>query len=134
MAARQPTLLLLSHHQVGAILASGVDYSIMIVCVSFFGLSPVLGTIIGALCGAITSFTLGRRWIFDASLGDVRGQASRYALVALASLTFNALGEGLMVHAGVHYVLSRLVVAVVVGVGWNFPMHRNFVFRAQPGA
>jgi putative flippase GtrA len=124
------TLRLLSHHQLGAIAATGVDYSVMILCVSAIGLSPVAGTVAGAFSGALTSFTLGRRYIFDARAGDVRGQALRYALVSALSLCFNALGEGLLVGLGLQYVLARVLIGVAVGVGWNFPLHRYFVFRA----
>ena len=124
------TVMLLSQHQLASLMATGVDYCIMIACVSLFGLSPVLGTVIGALGGAVTSFTLGRRWVFDARRGDLRGQVVRYAMVSAVSLCCNAGAEWLLVRAGVHYLLARLVASTVVGIGWNFPMHRHFVFRA----
>jgi putative flippase GtrA len=125
------TVTLLSQHQLSSLVATGVDYIVMIVCVSAFGLSPVLGTVLGALCGAVTSFTLGRRWVFDARRGELRGQALRYGLVSAVSLCCNAAGEWLLVRAGLQYVVARVVASLVVGVGWNFPMHRHFVFRAD---
>ena len=124
------TVTLLSQHQLASLVATGVDYVIMIACVSLFGLSPVVGTVIGALGGAVTSFTLGRRWVFDARRGDLRGQALRYAMVSAVSLCCNAGGEWLLVRVGLQYVVARLVTSIVVGIGWNFPMHRHFVFRA----
>lgn len=123
------TLSLLSQHQASSLCATGVDYCVMIACVSLFGLSPVVGTVVGALCGAVTSFTLGRRWVFDARDGDLRLQALRYALVSLVSLVCNAGGEWLLVHAGLHYIVARVVASTTVGLAWNFPMHRHFVFR-----
>ena len=124
------TVTLLSQHQLSSLVATGVDYVIMIACVSLFGLSPVVGTVIGAMCGAVTSFTLGRRWVFDARRGDLRGQALRYAMVSAVSLCCNAGGEWLLLRVGLQYVLARVVTSIVVGIGWNFPMHRHFVFRA----
>ena len=124
------TVTLLSQHQLSSLVATGVDYCIMIACVSLFGLSPVVGTVIGALGGAVTSFTLGRRWVFDARRGALGGQALRYAMVSAVSLCCNAGGEWLMLRLGLHYIVARLVTSTVVGVGWNFPMHRHFVFRA----
>jgi putative flippase GtrA len=124
------TVTLLSQHQLSSLVATGVDYCVMIACVSLFGLSPVIGTVIGALCGAVTSFTLGRRWVFDANKGDLRGQAARYAMVSTVSLCCNAGGEWLLVRVGLQYVVARVVASTVVGIGWNFPMHRHFVFRA----
>ena len=125
------TVTLLSQHQLSSLVATGVDYFVMILCVSAFGLSPVLGTVIGALCGAVTSFTLGRRWVFDARRGDLRGQALRYAMVSALSRCCNAGGEWLLVRVGLQYIAARLVTSTVVGIGWNFPMHRHFVFRAD---
>ncbi|MGZ3405428.1 MAG: GtrA family protein [Polyangia bacterium] len=125
------TVTLLSQHQLSSLVATAVDYAVMIVCVSVLGMSPVLGTVIGALCGAVTSFTLGRRWVFDARKGDLRGQALRYAMVSTVSLCCNAAGEWVLVRVGLQYVIARVVASTVVGIGWNFPMHRHFVFRAE---
>jgi putative flippase GtrA len=132
VSAPRRTLFLFSQHQISSIVATTVDYTIMIACVSLIRLSPVLGTVLGALGGAVTSFTLGRRWVFGARDGDWRGQAIRYATVSGASLLFNSVGEGLIVGHGVNYVAGRVVISLVVGMAWNFPMQRYFVFRAPP--
>jgi putative flippase GtrA len=132
MAARRRTLFMFSQHQISSIVATGVDYVIMIALVSLLRLSPVLGTVVGALCGAVTSFTLGRQWVFGAGGGDLRGQAFRYAVVSAASLIGNTVGEALVVRHGTHYVAGRVAISIVVGMAWNFPMHRYFVFRAAP--
>ena len=126
------TLRLLSQHQLCALLATGLDYCVMIACVSLFGLSPVTGTVLGALLGAVTNFMLGRRWVFDARDGDVGGQALRYAMVSTVSLACNASAEWLLVRAGLQYIGARLLASITIGVGWNFPMHRHFVFRTEP--
>jgi putative flippase GtrA len=125
------TVTLLSQHQLSSLVATAVDYAIMIVCVSVAGMTPVMGTVVGALCGAVTSFTLGRRWVFDARRGELRGQALRYAMVSTVSLCCNAGGEWVLVRIGLQYVVARVVASTVVGLGWNFPMHRHFVFRAD---
>jgi putative flippase GtrA len=131
LTPRRQTLFLLSQHQVGALVATAVDYAVMILCVSLLGAPPVLGTIVGSIAGAFVSFTLGRRWIFDAERGSLVSQAWRYALVSGLSLCGNALGEWLLVHAHLHYFVARVLTSLVVGVAWNFPMHRHFVFRAD---
>jgi putative flippase GtrA len=131
MAPRR-VIFVFSQHQIASILATGVDYSIMILCVSVCGLSPVVGTVLGASCGAVTSFTLGRHWVFRAGAGELRGQALRYALVSLVSLLANAAGESVVVHTGAQYVVARVAVSIVVGMAWNFPLHRYFVFRSPP--
>ncbi len=123
-----------ARHQAGALVATLVDFGTMIACVRA-GLPPVAGTAIGASCGAVTNFSLGRHWIFRVvSPGRIQGQALRYAIVSLSSLALNTLGE-FVVHdvAHVQYIVARLIVAGVVGVGWNYPLHRGWVFAERGG-
>jgi putative flippase GtrA len=116
-------------HQAGAVFTTLVDFSTMILFVQVFGLRPVWATGIGAAAGAITNFTLGRFWIFEARESHAGGQAARYALISFTSLLLNMIGEWL-VHDVAHleYVIARAIVALCVSIGWNYPMHKNFVF------
>lgn len=110
--------------------ATGVDFGVMVALVEGVAVSPVAATAVGATAGAVTNFALGRTWIFGSTSGAVSGQIGRYALASAASAALNALGEHI-VHdlANVRYLLARALVALAVGVLWNFPMHRHFVFR-----
>jgi putative flippase GtrA len=125
-----PTFRTLARHQIGAVVATGVDFGVMVALVESLEVSPVAATAVGATVGAVTNFALGRTWIFGSTSGEVPGQIGRYALASAASAALNALGEHI-VHdlANVRYVLARALVALAVGVLWNFPMHRHFVFR-----
>ena len=113
-------------------MATLVDFGTMIACVHA-GLPPVAGTAIGAGCGAVTNFTLGRHWIFPTRTpGRLDGQALRYGVVSLASLALNTLGE-FVVHdlAHVQYVIARVMVSGVVSLGWNYPLQRGWVFAPR---
>ena len=116
-------------HQAASVFTTVVDFSTMILCVHFLGIPPVWATGVGAGVGAVTNFTLGRRWIFENRQDHAGGQAARYAVISGISLLLNMAGEWL-VHDVLHleYVIARAIVAVCVSVGWNFPMQRNFVF------
>lgn len=124
--------MILLRHQVGSAVATAVDFSVMIACVSAAGLSPAAGTAIGAACGGVTNFLLGRAWIFRATNGDVASQAIRYAIVSAGSLALNTVGEHVLTTA-THwqFVGARVVVSLLVSVLWNFPMQRSFVFRSR---
>jgi CDP-diacylglycerol--glycerol-3-phosphate 3-phosphatidyltransferase len=126
------TLATLTRHQIGAFAATALDFGTMAALVELGHVDPVRATLIGASCGAISNFLLGRRWVFRASDTAAIPQAARYALVAAASAALNTLGEHL-VHdgVGVQYLLARVLVAVSVGALWNFPLHRWFVFRTE---
>jgi putative flippase GtrA len=120
----------LGRHQVGAVVATAVDFAVMITAVERLGLSPVAGTAIGASAGAVTNFLLGRAWVFRRHSGHWAAQGSRYALVAGASAGWNSLGEHVLHDvAGLQYVVARVLVSFVVSLLWNFPMQRRFVFR-----
>jgi putative flippase GtrA len=128
-----PRIWPLLKHQTGAAISTAIDFAVMWLLVESHMLSPVLATAVGALCGAITNFSLGRRWIFVQGRGSVAfgNQVARYLLVSGVSLVWNTLGEALLYRGfGFQYVLARVIVAVFVSVGWNYPMHRWFVFRS----
>ena len=101
----------------------------MIGLVELFRFSPVMGTVVGAAAGGVTSFTLGRHYTYRSLSDGVSGQVFRYALVSGASLGLNALGEHLILSVlASHYILGRILVATTVNNAWNFPMQKLFVF------
>lgn len=132
---RKRTLFVFSQHQIVALLATAVDYAVMFLVAWLLHLAPAtkafIGTIIGSICGAFVSFSLGRRWVFQSVSEDIRGQALRYAVVSGLSMALNAGGTALLVRVGIALAVARTLISAVVGMAWNFPMHRYFVFRAH---
>ena len=125
-------LRLLAKHQTSSLVATAVDFGTMIALVEVGWLGPAYATVVGATCGAMTNFLLGRNWTFRATAGRAHGQMGRYAIVSATSLGLNAIGEHLLAERWkVQYMLARLAVAVAVSMLWNFPLQRFFVF-AQP--
>jgi len=124
-----------ARHQAGAIFVTLLDFTTMTVFVKALGTSAVLGTVAGATLGGVTNFILGRRWIFAATGASAHHQAARYAAVSGASLVLNATGEYLLHdRMGLQFQIARAIVAALVSVAWNFPMHRYFVFPHRPEA
>jgi putative flippase GtrA len=122
----------LLRHQLGAVAATALDFSSMILWVEYAGASPTLAAALGAMLGGVSNFLLGRAWVFRLGQGHWAGQAARYALVSATSAGLNALGEHLMHDfARVQYVVARAFVSLAVSLLWNFPMQRGFVFRAR---
>lgn len=134
-------IALLLKHQAASLVATGVDFGVMIAVHELLHLSPAWSTVVGATCGAISNFTLGRHWTFRSTADPGRGvsrrdpvytQAWRYAIVSATSLLLNALGEHLLAERlHVQYVVARLGVALAVSVLWNFPLQRAFVFAQR---
>lgn len=118
-------------HHAASIAATAADYLVMISCVELLKLSPVAATPLGALSGAVTNFTLGRRFTYKATDVPAPSQAWRYALVSAASLGLNTAGEYLFQHLlHIEYLLARVISSVIVSNAWNYPMQRYFVFSA----
>lgn len=126
-------LKVLLKHQAGALVSTGVDLGTMAALVELELLQPEAATAVGAAFGAVCNFTLGRRWIFAATGGQLAPQVLRYALVSGTSLLLNTAGEGVLYRwLGVQYFLARVLVSILISLVWNYPMHRRFVFRLPP--
>ena len=116
--------------QGASLAATGVDFGTLVGLVELFKVWYVAATFLGAVGGAITNFLLGRYWTFEASDSSSGPQAKRYAIVAAGSALLNSGFVYLVTEYGkVNYAISKAVVAFVIGVIYNFPMQRRFVFR-----
>jgi putative flippase GtrA len=122
-------------HNFASISATVVDYGIMVTLVEVVKLSTVAATAIGALCGAVTNFTLGRIFTYKATDVPVFGQTARYALVSGAGLGLNAAGEYLFnMVLGLQYLAARVITSIIVSTAWNYPLQRFFVFQRRTPA
>lgn len=121
-------LALLGRHQVAAFAATVVDFSAMIALVELLGVAPPLATIISAILGGVSNFTLSRTWAYrDRHEGEVQGQASRYAVVSLGGALLNGALVGVLF--SVPYVIARVIVSAAVSLLYTYPLHTRFVFR-----
>ena len=118
----------LGRHQLAAAAATLVDFTMMIATVELGLASPVIATGVGAASGAITNFTVSRHWAFTgAATGAADRQAVRYVLVSAGSLLLNMAGVYAL-RGRAPYPIARMAIAILVSLGWNFPLHRHFVF------
>lgn len=119
-----------SKAQAASLAATAVDYGTTAGLVELAGVWYVIATAIGASLGAVTNFLINRHWSFRAAHVALHGQALRYFLVSAGSLGLNTL----LVYAftdrlGFKYMISKIVASLCVGIFYNFPLHRWFVFR-----
>ena len=118
-------------YNVAAVTATATDFLLLTFCTEVLNIYYVISTAIGATAGALVSFSLGRNWAFDNKDGGIFGQMSRFIITNLGSIVLNTIGVYLFteVIASNHYLVSKIIVAILVGFGFNFPMQRYFVFR-----
>lgn len=116
--------------QVAALIGTVVDFLIVILLTELAEIWYVFSNAIGATCGAITNFLLGRYWVFSATEKKIYHQAFRYFLVALGSMLLNTLGVYLLTeYTSLHYIFSKVIIAIIVAVTFNFFLQKNFVFK-----
>ncbi|HUK41668.1 MAG TPA: GtrA family protein [Candidatus Acidoferrales bacterium] len=130
--SRPPLMVSLRRSQLASLTATIVDFASLIFLVEVAGVWYVTATAVAAFLGALVNFALGRHWTFEATEQAVRGQMLRYVLISVLSLILNSAGVYLLTdHFGIYYMLSKVITAFSVGVLFNFPLHRYFVFGRQ---
>lgn len=114
--------------QLTALLATVVDYGSLLAMVEWGGVYYVVAVGIAAFLGALTNFFANRHWAFH-SQGKLGGEMSRYVLVSAGSLGWNVFLVWVVTEfIGLPYYWSKLAVAIVVGIVWNYPLQRFWVF------
>ena len=94
------------------------------------GVWYVYANVLGASMGAITNFLLGRYWAFQAAEANLGFQAFRYAIVAIGSVILNTLGIYiLMEYFSITYIPSKVVIAVIIAITYNYLLQKYFVFK-----
>ena len=116
--------------QVVSLIATAVDFSFSILLHHLLSLYYVTATSLGSLAGAMTSFTLGRNWVFLNRHGHIRKQVLRFFVINLFSIFANTTGVFFFKESfEIPFILSRIIVSILIGVFFNFFMNRYFVFR-----
>lgn len=115
---------------ISSLVATIVDYSTTVFLVSFFGADAVWASIAGTTLGGVANFFIGRAWVFKSKSGQMNVQAVRYAMVWAGNLILNASGMYLLTHVlHLYYIVSKIIVSLLVGVGYNYFLQKKFVFK-----
>lgn len=116
--------------QVASLLSTGVDFLVTITCVEVLHSWYLLATVLGNAAGGITNFYLGRYFVFQAAQQRTPAQGARYLLVWLGSMGLNAAGVYLFTQVlHLNYLHSKIMVSLLVGIGFNYLLQRYFVFK-----
>jgi putative flippase GtrA len=116
--------------QAVAIAATTTDFLVTIGLKEFAGLWYVASNATGAFCGAVVSFLLLRNWAFQRNTTKWHGQALRYVIASGLSLMLNTAGVWLLTELfDIQYVISKTMLAVLMGLTVNYWMFKQFVFK-----
>lgn len=128
---KKPSLIVsFVRSQMVAIIATAVDFIVTIGLKEFLLLGYQTAVIIGAVCGGITGFLLGKYWAFVSLEAKTAVQALKYFPVMGASILLNFGGVVLLVdHLGIQYIIAKAIIATAIGIAFNFTLHRYYVFK-----
>ncbi|MCC6723066.1 MAG: GtrA family protein [Saprospiraceae bacterium] len=116
--------------QAVAITATTTDFLVTIGLKELAKLWYVYSNATGALCGATVSFLLLRNWAFQRNTTKWHGQALRYVIASGLSLLLNTGGVWLLTELlDIQYIVSKTLVAVLMGLTVNYWMFKHFVFK-----
>lgn len=125
-----PAWVAFFRHQVAAVLATSADFGIYRILYDYFETPPHIATIFSSLIGATISYTLGRYWAFKATNSRHTLQMVKYGIVSLGSATLNSLGIFILFDLfGFHEMWSKVIVAICIGIPYNFSLHKRWVFK-----
>jgi len=116
--------------QASSIIATGVDFLVVILLSEFSGGWSVGTNMTGTLAGGMTNFLLNRQWVFGKENGTFGWQAFKYLVVWTGNLLLNAAGVWLLVHyTDWSYIVVKMMISVLLGVGYSYVMQKRFVFK-----
>lgn len=111
-------------------MASGADLFTTIFLVEALNMWYAYATFAGALCGEMINCGINYRWVFHAKGEKKKRILWRYSLVWLTSIALNTAGTFFTTEAtNLNYLTSKITVAMLVSVCWNYQMQRLFVFK-----
>ncbi len=113
-------------------IASGLEW-VLVTGLVLAGVHYLSAAAAGAVTGAATDFSLKRHWAFDrAYRAAIEREGLRYLGVSALSLALNlTCAYALVDELGLPAVPGVIAASLVVGVVWNYPLHRYWVFRHE---
>ena len=116
--------------QYSSIISTIADFLVTLFLTQIAGFWYLLSSCMGTVLGGCVNFSLGRNWVFRMKNGERLSQIIRYVIVWSGSLILNVCGVCFFTEVlGLHYIVSKTIIAVCVGMGFNFYFQKSFVFR-----
>ena len=115
---------------IAAILASLADFLFTFLLKYIGHIDAVLASILGTIFGGVINFLIGRVWVFKTSQTNFSEQGKKYFLIWLGNLLLNASGVYLLIKImGVQYLIAKMITAITVAIGYNYPLQKGYVFK-----
>jgi putative flippase GtrA len=118
--------------QISAFIGGVFDYVIMVGCTELLHVHYTRSIVISGLVGALVNFSINRYWTYGSNQIAVTSQLIKFYIVVLGSILLKSYGtwwwtEGFFID----YKITRLLVDLVVSIGWNYVLQKYWVFRKE---
>lgn len=121
--------------QVAAFLGGITDYGLMILLTEVFKLHFTFSILISGTVGAIINFSINRFWVFknqSSYSNHINNQLLKFSLVVLGSISLKSFGTLILQKVfQIDYRIGRLITDSFVSYGFNYPLIKCWVFRAN---
>ena len=119
--------------QLSNIAATGAEFALVALLLTT-QIYYLVAAALGAVLGAVIDFSIKKWWAFSARGGMLRTQMLRYTVVSAASAGLNcAVAYALVDGLKMLKLPGVILAAAIIGVVWNYPMQRFFVFAGAVG-
>ncbi|NGF57858.1 GtrA family protein [Parapedobacter sp. SGR-10] len=116
--------------QVSAFIGGVADFGIYSFCYSVLGVPAHISNAISGALGAVVNFTINRYWSFARTGQSIGSQLWKFIIVVLGSILLKSSGIYVLVEVlSCHYLLSKLIVELIVSLGFNFVLQKFWVFK-----
>ncbi|MFD2742471.1 MULTISPECIES: GtrA family protein [Sphingobacterium] len=116
--------------QASAFIGGMVDYAIMICAVEMFSSPVSTAIVISGSLGAVVNFSINRYWAFKDDNTAVGDQLWKFIIVVVGSILLKSQGTPFLTKiTAIDYRITRLMVELVVSLGFNFTLQKFWVFR-----
>jgi len=121
--------------QVSAFSGGLTDYGLMVLLTELLHIHFTVSIIISGSVGGIVNFCINRFWAFKSSdgyHGTANTQFIRFFMVVLGSITLKSAGTYLLHRSfNLDYKIGRLLTDSIVSYGFNYPLMKYWVFKAN---
>lgn len=132
---RKKSIFTFLQAQVAAFLGGITDYGLMVLLTEEFKLHFTYSILISGTVGAVINFSINRFWVFTNQSGyssRINSQLFKFALVVLGSISLKSFGTLVFQKVfQIDYKIGRLITDLFVSYAFNYPLIKNWVFRAN---
>src|SRR5690606_2278840 len=116
--------------QLFAFLSGMTDLAIYSCCYKVLSFSAPFSNAISGSLGAIVNFLINRYWSFGNTKTSLGSQLWKFIIVVIGSISLKSLGIYILVDIWQwHFLLSKLLVEIIVSLGFNFTLQKFWVFK-----